>query len=165
MLSAREHKGHRFVRVRAPRADTAYWVPEGFADLPLAEVVRRLSRQGWSANEIHHATELSYQRVHNILVAERQRSRRKAPADSGGDAVEQDQVGKGVAFGDLVAKVEGGKEVTITRNGEPVAQIVSFPAAQKMAAVRKAIADMDALRRRTSLAGLSVKELINEGRP
>ena len=54
--------------------------------------------------------------------------------------------------------------MTITRDGKPVAQIVSFDAARRMAAVRKAMADMDEIRKRTSLGELEIKELINEGR-
>ena len=86
------------------------------------------------------------------------------PKSIGALTVKQERVGSAVAFSPLVQHVDKGGEVTITRDGKPVAQIVSFDAARRMAAVRKAMAEMDEIRKRTSLGGLEIKDLINEGR-
>jgi antitoxin (DNA-binding transcriptional repressor) of toxin-antitoxin stability system len=65
---------------------------------------------------------------------------------------------------ELLDRIERGEEVTVLRDGAPVAQIVSFEAAQRMAAVREAMARIDERAERMSLGGLKIKDLINEGR-
>lgn len=165
-----EHKGHKLVEKRSPRGDKLYRLPEQFADRSVSECIRGLATEGWSRSEISNVTGILYQHVRNVLeeqgtVGDVDGSKPEVkPEDLGDWAVDQDRVGSAVAFSPLVEHVERGGEVTITRAGRPVAQIVSFDGAQRMTAVRKAMADMDGIRKRTSLTGLEFKELINEGR-
>jgi prevent-host-death family protein len=165
---AGEHKGHKLIEKRSPRGDKLYRLPERFADRPVSECIRGLSAEGWSRSEISNVTGILYQHVRNVLEGQGGNGGDARPAaepESVGDlTVEQERVGSAVAFSPLVQHVEKGGEVTITRDGKPVAQIVSFDAARRMAAVRKAMTDMDEIRKRTSLGELEIKELINEGR-
>jgi prevent-host-death family protein len=67
----------------------------------------------------------------------------------------------------LLEQVAMGEAITITKHGVPVALLTPIPTQkpgrhkQELASV---IADLGALRCETSLSGLSVKELIQEGR-
>jgi prevent-host-death family protein len=61
---------------------------------------------------------------------------------------------------ELVSQVERGERVLLTRNGKPVAEIIPVASDKKKAeAAMKWI-----LSRRWKLAGLSLKDLVNEGR-
>lgn len=65
---------------------------------------------------------------------------------------------------ELLEKVEAGQEITITRDGTPVARLVP---AKKKATVEErtaAIARMRELSKGLSLGGLNAKDLISEGR-
>jgi len=63
----------------------------------------------------------------------------------------------------LLDEVENGEAITITKHGVPVA--VLGPAAKRSTlAAREAIAGLRAFRRAHSLDGLSLRELIDEGR-
>jgi prevent-host-death family protein len=63
----------------------------------------------------------------------------------------------------LLDKVEAGEEVVITRDGKPVARLVS---AQKIDRARldESFEKLKELRKGSSLGGLSWKELRDEGR-
>jgi prevent-host-death family protein len=63
----------------------------------------------------------------------------------------------------LLDKVESGEEVLITRHGRPIARIVSAETADR-SQVDQIIAQLKALRRGTTLGGLSWKALRDEGR-
>jgi len=64
---------------------------------------------------------------------------------------------------DLLERVERGERFTITRHGKPVAQLI--PVNQRdPAAVQDAIARLKAFREGHTLGGISVRELIQEGR-
>jgi prevent-host-death family protein len=63
----------------------------------------------------------------------------------------------------LLRRVEKGESFTITKNGAPVARLVPIDE-KPQPDVEKAIADLLELRKQHPLDGLSVKELINEGR-
>lgn len=67
-------------------------------------------------------------------------------------------------FSELLERVAGGEEITITRHGTPVARLV--PAHQKSTADsrRSAIMKMRELASRNRLAGLRVNDLRSEGR-
>ena len=66
-------------------------------------------------------------------------------------------------FSKLLAKVEKGEEVVVTRNGKIVARII--PDKDSIIETRKKAAeDLIRLSRNTSLGGLSWKELRDEGR-
>ena len=86
------------------------------------------------------------------------------PEESAGSMVEEGQVGSKVAFADLMARVDDGAEITITREGEPVARLVRYRPVRDEGAIREAMARMDEIRQRTSLGGLRIKDLLNEGR-
>jgi prevent-host-death family protein len=64
---------------------------------------------------------------------------------------------------DLLRRVEKGESFTITKHGVPVARLVPIEEAPKPD-VRQAIEAILELRKTHSLGGLSIKELINEGR-
>ena len=62
----------------------------------------------------------------------------------------------------LLARVEKGERITITRHGIPVALMVPATPGRKTAA--EAIDDIRALRAGMKFDGLDLKELIQEGR-
>jgi prevent-host-death family protein len=63
----------------------------------------------------------------------------------------------------LLDEVAQGKSITITRHGVPVAVLVPPPAKAQMT-VEEAIAALKELRRGLTLGGITVRELIDEGR-
>ncbi|MSU49332.1 MAG: type II toxin-antitoxin system prevent-host-death family antitoxin [Opitutus sp.] len=66
-------------------------------------------------------------------------------------------------FSELIDRVSRGGEVTITRHDKPVARLVT--AVPKSAARQSAVDDWLAMRKSYRLNGLSVRKLIEEGRP
>ena len=166
---AGEHRGHRLVERRSPRGDKTYRLPERLADRPVSESIRHLESEGWSRAEISKVTGILYQHVRNVLEGQGNGSDKVVrlavePDESVGSMVEEGQVGSKVAFADLVARVDDGAEITITREGEPVARLVRYRPVRDEAAIREAMARMDEIRSRTNLGGLRIKDLINEGR-
>lgn len=67
-------------------------------------------------------------------------------------------------FPELLAKVEAGAEITITRQGVPVARIVPVRQAHTREQRRAAIEDLKQLSQKLSLGDLKIRDLINEGR-
>ncbi|NUQ61938.1 MAG: type II toxin-antitoxin system prevent-host-death family antitoxin [Pirellulales bacterium] len=67
-------------------------------------------------------------------------------------------------FSELLERVAAGEELTITRNGTPVARMVPIRATGSPESRKKAIVAMRQLASRNQLAGLRVKDLIAEGR-
>lgn len=63
----------------------------------------------------------------------------------------------------LLDEVAQGKSITITRHGVPVAMLVPPPGASQMS-VDEAIAALKEFRRGKTLGGVTVRELIEEGR-
>jgi prevent-host-death family protein len=64
---------------------------------------------------------------------------------------------------DLLRRVEKGESFTITRNGVPVARLL--PLEEKPEAdLQQVLAETRAFRKAHPLRGLSIKELINQGR-
>lgn len=77
------------------------------------------------------------------------------------------EVGAGEAetkMGQLLEWVEAGEEIVITRSGKAVARLLPVAPAVDTVQVREAIAGIRAMRKGATLAGLSIKELMNEGR-
>ena len=68
-------------------------------------------------------------------------------------------------LGSLLDRVEKGEEITITRHGKPVARLVA-PAneADRIAKARAAAERIRARRKGVTLGGISIRELIDEGR-
>ena len=67
----------------------------------------------------------------------------------------------------LIEKVERGEKVVITRNGKPVARLVAAVAGHDVEKARKAAQDIIRMRKSLppdTLDGLTIKELIEEGR-
>lgn len=65
----------------------------------------------------------------------------------------------------LLADVEAGAEITITRRGKPVAKLVQPDAGVDRGAARAAVLRMRALRDGVTLGdGVSLRDLIDEGR-
>ena len=66
---------------------------------------------------------------------------------------------------ELLDRVESGEEVTITRHGKPVARLVAPVLDEERKARARAAAEwIRANRTGNTLGGLSIKELIEEGR-
>jgi prevent-host-death family protein len=68
-------------------------------------------------------------------------------------------------LGQLLDWVEAGEEVIITRRGKVVARLVPPDTIFDRERARGAAARIRARRKGMTLGGLSLKELINEGRP
>jgi prevent-host-death family protein len=62
----------------------------------------------------------------------------------------------------LLDEVERGESVTITRHGRPVARLV--PVGGRRRTVREAIEAIEEIRKRNTLGGITIRELIEEGR-
>lgn len=67
-------------------------------------------------------------------------------------------------FTELLARVADGEEITITRHGSPVARLVPAYPVSSAERRREAVLAMRELASRNRLDGLSIKELIAEGR-
>jgi prevent-host-death family protein len=63
----------------------------------------------------------------------------------------------------LLDQVQRGETITITRHGKPVARLVPVGGSSRDDRLR-AIAQLKELRKGQTLGGLSVRELIDEGR-
>ena len=63
---------------------------------------------------------------------------------------------------ELLAEVQAGETMVITRRGVPVAKLVPIETPQVQ--VEAAKAGLKALRKQTSAAGISIREMIEEGR-
>ncbi len=60
--------------------------------------------------------------------------------------------------------MEAGDEIIITRRGKPVARMVSPNSVSNRERAREAASRIRARRRGTTLGGVIIKDLINEGR-
>ena len=65
---------------------------------------------------------------------------------------------------ELLERVAGGEEFTITKHGKPVARLVPMPDAKAKPDYRAAVEAMKAFSKGRSLDGLSIREMIEEGR-
>jgi prevent-host-death family protein len=66
---------------------------------------------------------------------------------------------------ELIDKAKRGEEVTITRNGKPVARLVTSDQVQdRVASAKAAAVRIRAKRKGRSLGGLKIKDLVEEGR-
>ena len=63
----------------------------------------------------------------------------------------------------LLQRVAGGERITITKHGRPIAQLVP-PDLEPEMTVEEAIRGLKEFRKTHSLGGISIKELIEEGR-
>jgi prevent-host-death family protein len=68
-------------------------------------------------------------------------------------------------LGQLLDWVEAGEEIIITRRGKAVARLVALDRVVDSERARGIVARIRARRRGITLGGLSIKDLINEGRP
>ena len=66
-------------------------------------------------------------------------------------------------FSELVDRVKNGERITITRYGEPVAVLVPVESAPA-SPIGEVIQGIKALREKSSLGDLDLRELIEEGR-
>jgi prevent-host-death family protein len=64
----------------------------------------------------------------------------------------------------LLQRVAEGEEIIITKHGKPVARLVPPLDAKPTPDVRSAVAAMKQFRKGRSLGGLSIREMIEEGR-
>jgi prevent-host-death family protein len=67
-------------------------------------------------------------------------------------------------FSSLLAQVERGQEVTITRHGRPIARLLPAGRASHQQ-IEGAVAGLKAFRRGRRLGAGTVKDLIDDGRP
>jgi len=63
----------------------------------------------------------------------------------------------------LLDRVAQGEQITITRHGVPVAMLVP-PSDTRKAEIRRTIQEMLESRKKWRLGGLSIRELVEEGR-
>ncbi len=68
-------------------------------------------------------------------------------------------------FSELLERVEGGEEVTITRHGSPVAKMVPIKRSATQEERKAAIRRWRESSKNITLARLKVRDLIDEGRP
>jgi prevent-host-death family protein len=64
----------------------------------------------------------------------------------------------------LLDRVEQGDSIIITRNGAPVARLVPYGEPIDASLVDKAIREVEKLRKGITLRGITVRELIDDGR-
>jgi prevent-host-death family protein len=64
----------------------------------------------------------------------------------------------------LLDEVERGAEIVITRRGKPVAKLVPAAPGFDREKARRAAAGLRAISQTTTLGGIKIKELIEEGR-
>ena len=67
-------------------------------------------------------------------------------------------------LGRLLDRVETGEAIIITRHGHPVARLVPFEEKIDRKKVDRALAEIEKLARGRSLKGVSIRQLIEEGR-
>jgi prevent-host-death family protein len=65
---------------------------------------------------------------------------------------------------ELLERVAQGGHVTITADGRPVARLLPAETERDEAQVRKAFEELNAIAKHSTLGGLKIKDLINEGR-
>jgi len=65
---------------------------------------------------------------------------------------------------ELLQRVENGEEVTITRHGRPVARLVPAAATADQDRIREAVDWLKRTRKKRKLDGVTIRQLINEGR-
>ncbi|MCD6674776.1 MAG: type II toxin-antitoxin system prevent-host-death family antitoxin [Burkholderiaceae bacterium] len=68
-------------------------------------------------------------------------------------------------LGMLLDRVERGEEILITRRGRAVARLVPAESGFDRIRAQRAVDGILQTRRGVSLGGISIKELVNEGRP
>lgn len=66
-------------------------------------------------------------------------------------------------FAAVVERVRTGEEITITKHGSPVAKVVPFEKGPERSA-KEIIAEMREIRKHCRLDGLTIREMIEEGR-
>jgi prevent-host-death family protein len=66
-------------------------------------------------------------------------------------------------FSQLLDRVANGERVTITRHGEPVAQLVPARPARDPSALKALVDEIKRTRKGRSLAGIKIKDLLHEG--
>jgi prevent-host-death family protein len=66
-------------------------------------------------------------------------------------------------FSQLLDRVANGERVTITRHGEPVAQLVPARPARDPSALKALFDEIKRTRKGRSLAGIKIKDLLHEG--
>jgi prevent-host-death family protein len=67
-------------------------------------------------------------------------------------------------FSELLARVEEGDEITITRHGTPIAHLIPVQHKKTPEQRRAVIGAMRQLAKQHSLKGLKIKDLVAEGR-
>jgi len=64
----------------------------------------------------------------------------------------------------LLERVAKGEEFTITKHGKPIARLMPLPSVSPKPDVRAAVEAMKQFRKGRTLGGISVREMIEEGR-
>jgi prevent-host-death family protein len=68
-------------------------------------------------------------------------------------------------FGELLDEVAQGEQIVITRHGKPVARLVAAAPSFDREKARRAVAGILEASKGLTLAGLKIKDLVDEGRP
>jgi prevent-host-death family protein len=66
-------------------------------------------------------------------------------------------------WSEMIKRVGKGEEITITRHGVPVAKL-GPPSGRTTMSVEDAITELRALRRKIKMRGLTIRQMIEEGR-
>lgn len=64
----------------------------------------------------------------------------------------------------LLERVEQGEQITITRHGVPIARLIPIEQVRDKKRIRDAIERLKELSKHNRLNGLSIKEMVSEGR-
>lgn len=67
-------------------------------------------------------------------------------------------------FSELIAGVEGGESVVITKHGKPVAKIIPYEEPRDRESIQRAIEGLKAFGRAHPRGDLSIRQLVDEGR-
>ena len=68
-----------------------------------------------------------------------------------------------VRFSKLLDQVANGESITITRHGEPVAQLVPAKPARDPKALEALVEEIKRTRKGRSLGGIKIKDLVHQG--
>ena len=68
-------------------------------------------------------------------------------------------------LGSLLDEIERGEEITITRRGKPVAKLISDEAKSDREKALAVVEEMKVVRKGLTLERLTLRDLIDEGRP
>ena len=67
-MSSKTEKKVELVELTTSKGNI-YQVPSEYKDLSISQIIRNLTKDGWSKWEIHKVTGIRYQHVRNVLIS------------------------------------------------------------------------------------------------